>query len=114
MSRDIRLYLDDILDAVEKIDKYTEGMTSEEAENDGKTFDAVIRNFEIIGEAAKNIPPDVRLKYPDVPWKEMAGMRDKLAHEYFGVRFDVVWRTIKDRLPDIKQQVKAILDGLSR
>lgn len=114
MSRDIRLYLDDIIEAIEKIELYTEGLNLEQAENDGKTFDAVIRNFEIIGEAAKNVPQEVRDKYPDVPWKEMAGMRDKLAHEYFGIRFDVVWSTIKDRLPRLKQLVKAILEQMDK
>ncbi len=90
MKRDYRLYLDDILVAIDKIEKYTEGLNSERFKNDNKTIDAVIRNFTIIGEAAKNIPEQIRKRYPKVPWKEMAGMRDKLVHGYFGVRYDVV------------------------
>ncbi|MFC1718064.1 DUF86 domain-containing protein [Candidatus Poribacteria bacterium] len=109
MKRDHRLYLDDILEAIGKIERYTEGLNIDQFRDDDKTFDAVIRNFEIIGEAVKHIPPDIREKAPDIPWKAMAGMRDKLIHEYFGVRFDVVWDTIRKRFPEVKLLVTAIL-----
>ncbi len=112
MRRDYRLYLDDILEAIAKIQKYTEGLSIEQFKDDDKTYDAVIRNFAVIGEAAKHIPPNVRKKTPDVPWRQMAGMRDKLIHEYFGVRFDVVWDTVRKRLPEVKLLIEALLKQL--
>jgi uncharacterized protein with HEPN domain len=110
MKRDYRLYLDDILEAIGKIEKYTEGLSFEEFRQDGKTVDAVIMNFTVIGEAAKQIPEKIRKHYPDIPWKEMAGMRDKLVHGYFGIRYDVVWETIDVRLPQLKSLIKELLE----
>lgn len=112
MKRDMRLYLDDISGAIDKILNYTGGMGFEQFKNDGKTVDAVIRNFEVIGEAAKNIPDNLAAAYPDVPWKEMAGMRDKLSHEYFGVRLDVVWHTVQGRLPGLRSRIQEIIGEL--
>jgi uncharacterized protein with HEPN domain len=108
MKRDYRLYIDDILEAVEKIEKYTEKLTFDGFAQDGKTIDAVIRNFEIIGEAGKEIPEEIKAKYSDIPWKEMAGMRDKLIHAYFGVNLEVVWQTVKHRLPELKKNIQKI------
>jgi uncharacterized protein with HEPN domain len=100
--RDIQIYIEDILDAIDSIETYTKELKYGDFVSDKKTIDAVIRNFEIIGEATKQIPLAVRNEYPNVPWKEMAGMRDKLIHGYFGVQLEVVWKTIKDRLPSVR------------
>ncbi len=113
-DRDIRLYLDDILEAIGKIEKYTEGLDFENFRQDDKTVDAVIRNFSVIGEAVNNIPVDIRTKYPDIPWKIIAGMRDKLVHGYFGIRYDVVWETIELRLPSLRLDIKKILDQMDK
>lgn len=109
MKRDYRLYLDDILEAINKIEKYTEGLNIEQFQEDDKTIDAVIRNFTVIGEAAKHVPPSIRRKYPNIPWKEMAGMWNKLIHEYFGVRFDILWETIRKRLPQVQPLIEVVL-----
>lgn len=83
--RDFQVYLEDIIDAVDSIEEYTSELTYEAFVKDKKTVDAVVRNFEIIGEASKNIPEKVRMEYPSVPWRDMAGMRDRLIHGYFGL-----------------------------
>lgn len=97
--RNYELYLKDILNAFEAIEKFVEGMDFEGFKKDDKTSSAVIRKFEIIGEAAKHIPDEIRQKYSQIPWKEMAGMRDRLIHFYFGIDYNLVWETIKERLP---------------
>ena len=105
-------YLDDILEAVEKIERFTDGMDYAEFVEDSKTVDAVLRNFEVIGKAAKNIPEDVRQEYGDVPWSEMAGMRDKLIHGYATVELQIVWTTIQEELPTLGPQIESVRDEL--
>ncbi|MGD6806238.1 MAG: HepT-like ribonuclease domain-containing protein [Candidatus Bathyarchaeia archaeon] len=100
--RDSQVYLEDILDAINSIETYTKGLTYADFVSDRKTVDAVIRNFEIIGEATKHVPLAIRREYPNVPWKDMAGMRDKLIHGYFGVHLEVIWKTVKERLPALR------------
>ena len=112
MKRDPRVYLDDILEAIQRIEQYSSYPDYSAFEKDKKTIDAVIRNFEVIGEASKKIPLAIRRKYPDIPWAEMAGMRDKLIHEYFGVNAQILWKTIKDDLPQIKPLIKKISQEL--
>ena len=103
--RDFQVYVEDIIDAINKIEEDTKGLTYESFVSDKKTVDAVIRNFEIIGEATKHVPLSVRREYPRVPWRDMAGMRDKLIHGYFGVQLEVVWKTIRERLPEVRPLV---------
>lgn len=107
--RDYKLYLDDILEAVKRIEKYTKRLSLEKLKKDTLVLDGVVRNLEIIGEAAKNIPSQIREKYPEIEWKKIAGLRDILAHEYFGIDLEVVWDIVKNKLPILKNQVRHIL-----
>jgi uncharacterized protein with HEPN domain len=113
-GRDYGLYLEDILEAIRRIENYTTSLTYEKFAKDNKTVDAVMRNLEIIGEATKQIPDDVRAKHPKIPWKDMAGMRDRLIHKYFGVALDVVWKTINVRLPEIKPLIEGALASMTK
>lgn len=107
--RDYRLYLSDIDEAVEKILEFTKGYSRLKLCADVKTADAVIRNLEVIGEAAKHIPKKLREKYPDVDWSAMMGLRNIIAHEYFGVDLDIIWKTISEKLPELKKQLERII-----
>jgi uncharacterized protein with HEPN domain len=110
--RDPRLYLRDILDAMDAIEKFVEGMEFDEFKGDDKTSSAVIRKFEIIGEATKDVPASLKQRHPDIPWREMAGMRDRLIHFYFGIKYDLVWRTIKDVIPEVRPLIQKIFRSL--
>ncbi|PIP23941.1 MAG: hypothetical protein COX90_02415 [Candidatus Nealsonbacteria bacterium CG_4_10_14_0_2_um_filter_38_17] len=114
MTRNYKIYLKDILKSMESIEKFIENMTFEEFKGDDKTTSAVIRKFEIIGEATKKIPQEIRKKYPKIPWKEMAGMRDRLIHFYFGIDYKLVWETIKKKIPEVKPLIEKILKELER
>ena len=105
-KKEDKLYLNDIWEAILKIEKYTKGLSYEEFLNNMMVIDAVVRNLEIIGEATKNLSKEIKSQYPEIPWKEMAGIRDKLIHEYFGIDLDIVWKTIKYRLPELKKYLK--------
>jgi uncharacterized protein with HEPN domain len=107
--RDYTLYLKDILAAIDSIERFTAGMDLDTFQADDKTTSAVMRKLEVIGEAAKQIPDQICQRYTQVPWREMAGMRDKLIHFYFGVDYRLVWRTIEERLPQVKREIQRIL-----
>lgn len=103
------MYLDDILLSINRISEYTEGYTFAEFKKDYKTVDAVIRNFEIIGEAAKNLSIEIKEEYPNVPWSEMYLLRNKVSHEYFGVDYEIIWDIAINYLPVNKCQIEAII-----
>lgn len=107
-NRPNQLYIDDIKKAISKIESYVTGMTFDEFIKDVKTIDAIIRNIEIIGEAARHISHEVRLKYIEIPWKEIIGTRNKVLHEYFGIDEKILWKTIQEDLPLLKEQIENI------
>ena len=112
MKREYKLFIQDIKECIEQIDEFVGNMTLEEFKADEKTSSAVVRKIEIIGEATKNVPKEIRQKYKELPWSDMARMRDKIIHSYFVVDYEVVWKTIKERLPEIKPKIDAILEDL--
>ena len=107
-------YIEDIIDAMNDAMSFVEGMKCEDLVKDRKTIYAVVRALEIIGEAAKRIPDLVRNRYPQIPWKDMAGMRDKLIHGYFGVDMKRVWKTVKEDLLDLKPSFEKILKDFQK
>ena len=111
-ERDIKLYLKDILEAIEAIKKFVKDMNFEQFKNNDLVSSAVIRKFEIIGEATRNIPKEIRIRYPNIPWKTMVGFRDKLIHFYFGIKYEIVWETIKSKLPELEEKIKKVLENL--
>ena len=112
--RDPKLYLRDIVDAIEDIEQFVEGVSFEAFKRDDMRSSAVIRKFEIIGEATKNVPESIKQRYASIPWGDMAGMRDRLIHFYFGVKYDLVWNTIKNDIPQVKLSINKILEDLER
>src|SRR3989338_783826 len=111
-KRGVELYLGDIKDSIRKIEKYARGINFSEFSHDEKTMDAVVRNLSIIGEAVRNIPRDTKAKNPDVAWKEILGMRNKVIHEYFGIDDEILWKTIKEDLPVFKKQIAKLLRNI--
>ena len=109
MPRDYKIYLEDILEAIDRIRRYTAGLSLKTFSSDQKTLDAVVRNLEVIGEAVKKVPDEVRLKYPLVDWKKIAGLRDILIHEYFGIDAEIIWDILQSKLPPLEEQILNIL-----
>ena len=107
-------YLQDIVDMMAKVEQFTTGMTFEEFMGDDKTIFAIVRALEIVGEATKHIPAAIRTRHPDLPWRNMAGMRDKLIHDYLDVDLDIVWKTATELIPLLKPQVAEVIEAESK
>lgn len=114
MRRDYNLFVRDILDAINHIEKFVGSMNYEEFIRDDKTSTAVVKKIEIIGEAIKNIPKDIRASYSNIPWRDIIGMRNKIAHDYFGIDYEIVWKVIKEKLPALKVQVAQMLKKIEK
>jgi len=108
-NRRFDIYLEDILISISRIDEYIGEMDFIEFKRNYMIVDAVVRNFEIIGEASKNIPERIRHKYPSVPWRKMIGLRNLISHEYFGVDYEMIWTITKDNLPQNKIDIQIII-----
>ena len=111
MSRDYRQWSEDILESCGKILRFTARMSFDEFVEDEKTYDAVVRNLEIIGEAAKNVPEDIRVRCPGIEWRKIAGLRDVIAHEYFGIDNDILWDIIQNKINALQENVRRIMEN---
>lgn len=109
MKKDIRVYLIDIQDSILKIEEYAEGMTQADFFENSEKQDAVMRRLGIIGEAVKNISDEFRKQHSDIPWQDIAGMRDKLIHEYSGIKLGRVWNVIEKDLPVLKKNLDSLM-----
>lgn len=105
-------YLGDILEAMQRIIAYTGGFSYERFIGDRRTQDAVLRNIEVIGEAAKRLSTSLKKQHPAIPWKDMAGMRDRVIHHYFGINYDIVWTVASGEIPKLAPGMTAILEKL--
>ena len=114
MKRTFRDYVEDILTSFEETQEFIQGLDLDAFASDRKTVNAVIRGLEVMGEAAKRIPAEIRKKYPEIPWKRMTGMRDKLIHEYSGVDVEIVWGVVKTELPPLKPFSDQMLQDLEK
>ena len=114
MKEEFLDYVEDVIEAMDDAVSFVEGVKREDLVKDRKTIYAVVRALEIIGEAVKRIPDGVRDRYPQIPWKDMAGMRDKLIHEYFGVNIKRVWKTVKEDIPNLKPLFEKILKDFQK
>lgn len=112
MKKDIKIFLFHISDSIKSIEKFTKGLAFDDFKEDEKTIFAVIRALEIIGEAVNKLPVSIKNRHKEIPWKKVAGMRNKLIHEYFGVDIKIVWKTIKKDIPDLKDKMFKIFKEL--
>jgi uncharacterized protein with HEPN domain len=109
VSRDVVIYLEDMAEAVRRVLAYTRGMDRAALFADLRTIDAVVRNLEVLGEAAKHVPDEIRVRYREIEWKKISGLRDVLAHEYFAVDDDIVWDVVMNKLPALLPRIEECL-----
>ncbi len=112
MPRDHRIYLNDILAAIAKIEGYAKDVSFEKFSEDNMRADAIIRNLMTIGEAIKSVPKDIKSKSPEIEWEEMAGLRDILIHQYFGTDLETIWDIVKNDLPKLKKDINLLIKKL--
>lgn len=111
MSKDSKLYLDDIAEAISKVQRYMRDVSFQQFSKDDQKVDAVIRNLEVIGEAVQRIPEEMRQKHSSIEWKQIAGLRDILIHEYFGIDKEIIWDIVQNKLPSLDASIRSLLDG---
>ncbi len=114
MKRDVCVYVRDMLEAFANTQEFVEGLSYDEFVRDKKTVSAVTRELEVAGEACKQVPASVRDRYGDIPWSDIAGMRDKLIHFYFGVDMEIVWETVKSRVPQLMDLIEVVVRELEQ
>ena len=114
MKRTYRLYLNDIIQAMRKIEKYSQGLNYDSFVNNDMVIDAMLRNIEVIGEAAAQIPDTIKQQYSHIPWKKIIGLRNIVIHEYFGVDLDNIWKIVTENIPEAKQRLVEMFDELDK
>ena len=112
-KRDWTLFLQDMLESIENIAQYTSGMGFQDFLKDTRTRDAVVRNLEVLGEAARKLPSGIRERYPEIPWAQIVGLRNRLIHGYFLVDYGIVWEIVQDELPQLRKRLEQIMREVS-
>ena len=114
MSKESIIFIEHIINNIEDIENFTRNIRKEDFLKNKEKQNAIIRSLEIIGEAVKNLPPTITNKYPSIPWKDIAGTRDKITHHYFGVDLELIWKTIQENIPELKQEILKIKKDLKK